>query len=490
MAQEIINIGTTPNDGTGDPLRIAMTKVNNNFSRIFTEGPVGSNIIIANNTITTNVSSGNVVIRGLDNGQVQIDSTLVGQNGQDLGTTVVPWNNLYVNAVTGNVVNVAGNITTPSAVVANLIVAKTGSYTTLSATGNATVGNITATNIAGTLTTHSQTNITTVGTLGSLSVSGNATVGNVNAGAVIASGNISGSYMLGNGSQLSGMYGDANVATYLPTYRGNITLGSTNTISAGNVSVQSTITTFGNINSVAGWFNSRNAVIGNINSTGNISVSRDLTVSGNLTVTGTTLSLGGTDQKLVILANNTSNSTVADGSGIKVANPTIGSFLFNDATTSWQSNISITPASNNFVNLGTSSYKWSNVYAGNVSGTITTSNQPNITGLGTLGSLSVTGNVTAGNIRASGTINADNFISSDIYVGNVWAGSATVNGNISATGNISGTNLTINGLLLTAPSTKAANATGVAGQVSWDSNYIYVCVATNTWKRTALVGGY
>jgi cytoskeletal protein CcmA (bactofilin family) len=140
--------------------------------------------------------------------------------------------------------------------------------------------------------------------------------------------------------------------------------------------------------------------------------------------------------------------------------------------------------------LGTSSYKWSNVYAGNVSGTITTSNQPNITGLGTLGSLSVTGNVTAGNIRASGTINADNFLSSDIYVGNVWAGSATVNGNISATGNISGTNLTINGLLLTAPSTKAANATGVAGQVSWDSNYIYVCVATNTWKRTALVGGY
>jgi hypothetical protein len=484
MAQEIINIGTTPNDGTGDPLRIAMTKVNNNFSRIFTEGPVGSNIIIANNTITTNVSSGNVVIRGLDNGQVQIDSTLVGQNGQDLGTTVVPWNNLYVNAVTGNVVNVAGNITTPRAVVANLIVANIGSYTTLSATGNATVGNITATAIVGTLATAAQPNVTALGTLGNLSVSGNATVGNVNAGAVIASGNISGSYILGNGSQLSGMYGDANVATYLPTYRGNITLGSTNTISAGNVSVQSTITTFGNINSVAGWFNSRNAVIGNINSTGNISVSRDLTVSGNLTVTGTTLSLGGTDQKLVILANNTSNSTVADGSGIKVGNPTIGSFLFNDATTSWQSNISITPASNNFVNLGTSSYRWAtayagNVYAGNVSGTITTSNQPNITGLGTLTSLLVSNTLSAG-----GNISANNFISSDIYVSNVWATSANI------VGNISGANLIVNGLLLTAQSTKTANAVGVAGQVAWDSNYIYVCVATNTWKRTALVGGY
>lgn len=35
-------------------------------------------------------------------------------------------------------------------------------------------------------------------------------------------------------------------------------------------------------------------------------------------------------------------------------------------------------------------------------------------------------------------------------------------------------------------STKANNATGTAGQLSWDASYIYVCVATNTWKRVAL----
>jgi hypothetical protein len=28
-----------------------------------------------------------------------------------------------------------------------------------------------------------------------------------------------------------------------------------------------------------------------------------------------------------------------------------------------------------------------------------------------------------------------------------------------------------------------ANSTGTAGQVVWDSDYIYICVATNTWKR-------
>lgn len=34
--------------------------------------------------------------------------------------------------------------------------------------------------------------------------------------------------------------------------------------------------------------------------------------------------------------------------------------------------------------------------------------------------------------------------------------------------------------------TKANNATGNAGEICWDTNYIYVCVTTNTWKRAAL----
>ena len=32
----------------------------------------------------------------------------------------------------------------------------------------------------------------------------------------------------------------------------------------------------------------------------------------------------------------------------------------------------------------------------------------------------------------------------------------------------------------------ASNATGAAGQIAWDANYVYVCTATNTWKRAAL----
>jgi hypothetical protein len=36
----------------------------------------------------------------------------------------------------------------------------------------------------------------------------------------------------------------------------------------------------------------------------------------------------------------------------------------------------------------------------------------------------------------------------------------------------------------TAPSNSSSN--GVQGQMVWDSGYLYVCVANNSWKRAAL----
>jgi hypothetical protein len=62
-----------------------------------------------------------------------------------------------------------------------------------------------------------------------------------------------------------------------------------------------------------------------------------------------------------------------------------------------------------------------------------------------------------------------------------YAGSLTING--------SGVVTVPNGLVIPT-GTKASNATGTPGQISWDANYIYVCTATNTWKRSSLTGGY
>lgn len=48
---EIINVGATANDGTGDPLRIAFEKVNNNFTNLWSTGYNTQNVVTNGNTI-------------------------------------------------------------------------------------------------------------------------------------------------------------------------------------------------------------------------------------------------------------------------------------------------------------------------------------------------------------------------------------------------------------------------------------------------------
>lgn len=50
-------------------------------------------------------------------------------------------------------------------------------------------------------------------------------------------------------------------------------------------------------------------------------------------------------------------------------------------------------------------------------------------------------------------------------------------------------NKNINGETLTITKSKtpaSASASGTQGEIAWDSSYIYVCVANNTWKRVAI----
>lgn len=54
MSQEIINTGAYPNDGEGDPLRVAFTKINNNFFELYSESSAeGPNGAIQYSLITT-----------------------------------------------------------------------------------------------------------------------------------------------------------------------------------------------------------------------------------------------------------------------------------------------------------------------------------------------------------------------------------------------------------------------------------------------------
>ena len=68
MAKQVIGVGTTANDGTGDPIRDAFVKVNANFTELYTDdaGDVGS--ITATAPIARDSATGAVTISLNDNG--------------------------------------------------------------------------------------------------------------------------------------------------------------------------------------------------------------------------------------------------------------------------------------------------------------------------------------------------------------------------------------------------------------------------------------
>lgn len=50
--------------------------------------------------------------------------------------------------------------------------------------------------------------------------------------------------------------------------------------------------------------------------------------------------------------------------------------------------------------------------------------------------------------------------------------------------------LAASGLVSVGGSSPASGAAGVAGTITWDASYIYVCTASGAWKRAALTGSY
>ena len=130
MTIETINVGTSPNDGTGDSLRTSFIICNNNFSYLNTiSGNASGNLnanIVSNGTSTFNiVSIANASITGTLTGNV-------------------------TGAVTGNV---TGNVS-----------------------GNLVGSTVNATSIIGTISTNAQPNITSLGTLNGITLAANTDI--------------------------------------------------------------------------------------------------------------------------------------------------------------------------------------------------------------------------------------------------------------------------------------------------------------------------
>lgn len=104
MSQQIINIGAAANDGTGEPLRQAFEAVNDNFTEVYTAGPVGSNIQIANNTITTTTTNTNIVLKPNGIGVIQANASILPNisNVHDIGSNSLRFDTIYAGYFVGN----------------------------------------------------------------------------------------------------------------------------------------------------------------------------------------------------------------------------------------------------------------------------------------------------------------------------------------------------------------------------------------------------
>ena len=127
MSQPIvINIGAIPNDGTGDPLRTAFNDTNLNFANVFASGPVGSNIQIANNSILTLNTNGNLVLNPNGIGVVQANAHVVPDQTRirNLGSANLLWNTTYTQYLNTTYATIGtaniGNIGTLTIDVGNL----------------------------------------------------------------------------------------------------------------------------------------------------------------------------------------------------------------------------------------------------------------------------------------------------------------------------------------------------------------------------------
>lgn len=137
MAQQTIGIGTTANDGTGDALRTAFDKVNDNFTEIYTElgGTSLSNLTITGNTISSDDTNGDINFDPNGTGGVVITSpgTLTASGGGSLTGT---WTDM------GSVTTIDINGGTIDATPIGSGSASTGAFTTLTSTTLVTSGTL------------------------------------------------------------------------------------------------------------------------------------------------------------------------------------------------------------------------------------------------------------------------------------------------------------------------------------------------------------
>lgn len=525
ISLETINVGVE-NQATGsDSLYTAFTKAKNNFATlantaspyntfssgngIITESFQSNGVVTITNSGVLNIISGTGITASSSNGNV-----ILSVSGYANGTLVAGVTNVGIQSSTLTVSN--------SPVISNGIMT-----VNLPSMSEITPGFYVAPSIMvdqyGRIT--SLSNTASAGTVTSVAISAGEGIG-VEGGPILSDGIITvtntGVTRLnaGPGILLSGHTGELTVSSTNPdpgTVSSVEILSSTLLVSGGPITSTGTITIeMPETDTMTGTFTAGNLVsTGNITSTGNSAVGGNLTVSGsssttgNLSVTGNASITGNVTSsgRLVVStgANVTGNLYVtgnvsSSGTFTSSGNANIAANLAVSGSANISGAFGVTGIANITGNITAGNISAGNLVSANYfTGTLTTQAQPNITSVGTLVSANVSGNLTAGNVVANTYLRAIGGLLLDSNNGKYVALSAQ--DNVSANyawgwplvDGSNGAFLSTNGsgtMSFKQPVSSSAPATatsaGIAGQIAYDADHVYVCVSTNTWKRATL----
>ena len=273
--------------------------------------------------------------------------------------------------------------------------------------GNISVGSVSATGdvsadtLTGTLTTASQPNITSVGTLGTLSVTGTATVGNVSTTGTVDAGFLKGDgYQIGNitGANVTGQVANAGWADnatnaqYAYSVNGANVSGDVSGANHANVADVAYSVDGGNVQGQVG-----NALIAgtvytnaqpNITSVGTLT---SLSVTGNVTTGGIL-----TDNYYYANGAAVDFQTAAGNAGEIQFKSSAGDDLAASANFKFNSSTNVLTVTGN-VSVS-DSLSAANVTATKLTGTLSTAAQPNVTSVGTLTGLTVDGTTNLGDV--------------------------------------------------------------------------------------------
>jgi hypothetical protein len=238
-----------------------------NLANLIATGNIYAAGIVTGNITAANVATGNLLNTGLVTASsMSATGAITGDNFTALSTISAAGNITGVNLRTSGQVTAVGNVTGGNIRTAGSITATgniTGNNLTLGGNTNASgsissAGNVTGANIltSGSITATGAATAASIAVSGTASAVGNVTGGNVRtAGNITATGNIAGNYFIGNGSQLTGISGNAlaivNVGGWSVIPSGTKLYFSYNGVnkgsldSSGNFIVTGNVTAFG-----------------------------------------------------------------------------------------------------------------------------------------------------------------------------------------------------------------------------------------------------